>query len=133
MTDDTLRMYAVVRKDLNMTPGKMAAQTGHAFSELTRRASIAFDDEDAHHAWRWLAWKQRHGIKIVMSAKNEGAIRKIFDFAHAAGLFTAWIVDKGLYGVPDELKDQDTPTVVGIGPATRAEVKDILRRARLVE
>lgn len=59
-------MYAIVRQDLAMTPGKAASQAGHAFL-----ASYLKSDPEAAQAFV----ADGGGTKIVLAVPDEVALR----------------------------------------------------------
>lgn len=122
---DPYRLYAVIRQDLQMTPGKIAAQTGHAYLDTYLQALSESPEvcEEYH---------DRHGIKIAMQVKKLHHLERIHNEAKEAGIPTALITDLGYYGVSEELQGQATVTAVGIGPAKRGQVEKILKRARVL-
>lgn len=85
---DALRLYAVVRGDLKMPPGKLAAQCGHAFIDTYLRATVLAPD-------RLIRWKTDHGIKIVLDAPDLAAFQLVHDELQKRGLPSALITDHG--------------------------------------
>lgn len=92
----------MVRTDLDLGKGKLAAQVAHASLDAYLRAS-----EDSKRKWR--AENQK---KIVLKVENEERLLDIYEKAKRAGLPSTLILDAGLTQIPP-----GTKTAVGIGPA----------------
>ncbi|MFW5965274.1 MAG: peptidyl-tRNA hydrolase Pth2 [Halodesulfurarchaeum sp.] len=105
-----MKQAIVVRADLSMGTGKLAAQVAHA-------ALSAADQSDADALSQWKAAGQR---KVVLKIDGERALFEIHENAKAAGLPTALIRDAGRTQL-----DPETPTTVGIGPAANQKVDRI--------
>jgi len=118
---DPYRLYAIIRKDLEMTPGKIAAQTGHAYLDSFLEAQELRPDTIPEY-------KTNHGIKITLEAKNLLQLERVYNEALAAGIPCVMITDLG-YTV---FEGCPTITAVGIGPARREEVP-FLKRLRLLK
>ena len=75
-TDNAPTMALIVREDLNLSPGKTAAQCAHAAVEITlvaRRQSKRL----------YQAWRENGGRKIVLNAENMVALDDIVaDISH---------------------------------------------------
>lgn len=123
--EDPYRMYAIMRGDLGMTPGKLGAQTGHAFLDAWEAAKVLRPETLE-------PYKQRHGIKIVLRAKSETAILRAYDEARSMGIPAALIIDLGYFGVPDHLKGKSTVTGLGLGPARRSEIDKVTKRFQVM-
>ena len=101
------KQVLVVRTDLKLGKGKMAAQTAHAAVEAYRKAS---DKEKK----KWLEENQR---KIVLKVGTERELINIYEKAIRSGLPAVLIRDAGLTQVPP-----GTKTAVGIGPADEKKI-----------
>lgn len=114
-------LYVLVRKDIYIPPGKMAAQVAHASVRLIMSAiersdpllDSYFDETKGNEA------------KIVLSIPNEQDIVDLGQECIKLGYPYEIIVDAG-YTVFDGL----TTTCIGIGPITR-EQSVFLKRYRL--
>ena len=98
------KQVIVVRTDLKMSKGKLAAQVAHAAveaAELARR--------ELRRAWH--AWRKEGQCKIVVKAKSEGELVSLYDRARRLGLPATLIRDRGLTELPS-----GTTTCLGIGP-----------------
>lgn len=143
------KQVILIRKDLQMPAGKLAAQVAHAsmacilnmgkwqggsrFKEQedgftviagTRTFTIQLDEDSPVHDWMTKSFP-----KITLEVKNEAQLKRYYDEAVAAGLPASWIVDAGrtvFNGVP-------TPTCVGIGPASREQIDAITKRLRVYQ
>jgi peptidyl-tRNA hydrolase len=111
--DKILRMYAIARNDLNMSPGKMAAQTGHAFLDTYVKAFQR--DPDRCKLYN----SDSHGTKVVLQA-NLLEIFTIYEHALSNGLSVALIVDSG-HILPPHFTGAPIVTALGIGPVYRHE------------
>jgi len=104
------KMVIVVRKDLKLSPGKMAAQVAHAAVNCAlvskKRKPLLFE--------RWYHEGQK---KVVVKVQNLMELYQIKQDAEDAGLVTSLITDAGLTELPP-----NTTTCLGIGPAPNAEV-----------
>ena len=104
------KMVIVVRKDLKLSPGKMAAQVGHAAVDCALKAMKydrkAFDQ-----------WKAEGQKKAVLKTEKEADYRQLKADAERAGLSTALIRDAGHTEIP-----AGTVTVLGIGPGDDAVI-----------
>lgn len=101
------KQVLVVRTDLKLGKGKLAAQTAHASVEAYRKAS----EEEKK---KWLEENQR---KIVLKVRTERELIDIYEKAKRSGLPAVLIRDAGLTQIPP-----GTKTAVGIGPADEKKI-----------
>jgi len=121
-----ISLYAIVRKDLAMPPGKLAAQAGHAFQNAHELAVMASPERTA------LYKGTGNGTKIVMSARNLGQLIRCYREAQQLGLPCDLVVDRG-HVFPPHFDGQPIITALGIGPVFRDEALAITRRCTLIE
>jgi PTH2 family peptidyl-tRNA hydrolase len=98
----------VIRSDLGLSSGKIAAQAAHASIMAYERAK---EDER-------VKWKRSGQKKIVLKVGSVDEILKLGEEAISAGVACAVVKDAGLTEVPPA-----TITAIGIGP-TRADDLD---------
>ncbi len=105
-----LKMVIVVRKDLKISSGKMAAQVAHAAVNCAlaskKRKPVNFE--------RWYNEGQK---KVVVKVQDLAELYRIKQAAEDLGLVTSLITDAGMTELPP-----NTTTCLGIGPAPNAEV-----------
>ncbi len=114
------KMVIVVRMDIKMSKGKMAAQTGHA------AVSAAEYARKNRPEW-WNPWISEGQCKIAVKVKSEQEINELERKARNAGLPVALIVDRGLTEIPP-----NTLTCLGIGPAPANKVDPITGKLPLL-
>lgn len=119
-------LYAIVRKDLQMPPGKLAAQAGHAYTDALVQAQN--QDPDRFNTYRR---DGEGGSKITMQGKNVNALIKAYEQALDEGLPCALIVDQE-HVLPPHFDGSPVITAVGIGPCTQAEARAITKRFQCV-
>jgi PTH2 family peptidyl-tRNA hydrolase len=107
------KQVIVMRNDLKMSRGKIAAQAGHA------AVSAAEEARKKCSGW-WKAWIAEGQCKIAVRAKSEQELLELERKAKRSKLPTALIVDRGLTELPP-----DTLTCLGIGPAPSAQIDAI--------
>ena len=105
-----LKMVVLVREDLNLSPGKLAAQVAHAAVQC------------ALHSDRMLIsdWISLGAKKVVLKVKNEAELSKYQTAARSAGLKTQTITDAGRNEV-----EEGTETCLGIGPAVSDKIDEV--------
>jgi peptidyl-tRNA hydrolase, PTH2 family len=117
-------LYAIIREDLEMPPGKLSSQSGHAFlnayiDSLAKRPDIA-----AHY--------QRDGIgtKVCLKAKNQDKLMQAYLACIDAGIPCSLIIDQH-HIMPPHFTGEPIITALGIGPARKAEINHITKRFSL--
>ena len=100
-------MALVVRKDLKLSPGKLAVQCSHAAVWCSLQAKKS----EARILERWTNGGAR---KICLAVKDEESLRILMEQAKSAGIITNLVKDAGHTEIPP-----GTVTVLGIGPAPR--------------
>lgn len=114
------KQVIVIRTDLNMSVGKIAAQAAHASitaAEECRRARPEWLKE-------WLAEGQK---KVVLRVGSEIELKELYQEAKDAELPAALVEDAGLTEIPP-----GTITALGIGPAPSALIDRITGRLKLL-
>ena len=114
------KQVIVVRTDIKMSKGKVAAQAGHA------AVSAAEYARKNRPEW-WMPWTREGQCKIALKAKSEQELIDLERRARNAGLPTALIVDRGLTELPPE-----TMTCLGVGPAPADKVDTITGKLKLL-
>lgn len=116
---EEVKLTLVVRKDLNMGRGKVAAQCSHAavnaYKELQRR--------DPNLLKQWEICGQP---KVVVKADNEETLLELYRRAKESGLIVSLIQDAG--------RTQTAPgsrTVLGVGPGPEDVVDKITGHLKL--
>lgn len=120
-----LNLYAIFRADLDMPPGKLAAQCGHAYVNAHDEALRLRPEVTAGYKGTG------NGTKICMYAKNLGQLLRAYREAQAAGLPCSLIIDRG-HVFPPHFDGQPIITALGIGPAYRDEAEHITKRLTLL-
>jgi len=100
----------IVRQDLKLSPGKLAAQVAHAAVESYLRA-----DKEAGKNWRNEGMK-----KVVLKAKNLEELHQLKEGAKSRNISTALITDAGLTEIPP-----GTVTCLGIGPEKEENINKV--------
>jgi PTH2 family peptidyl-tRNA hydrolase len=113
MSDFKYKQAIVIRTDLKMGKGKIAAQASHA------AVSAAEEARKHHEAW-WEEWLDEGQRKVVVKVKSEDELLQLKQQAGQMHLPFALIHDRGLTQLPP-----DTLTCLGIGPAPNDEVDKI--------
>ncbi|MCY9861431.1 hypothetical protein OTK49_02720 [Vibrio coralliirubri] len=116
----------MVRKDLEMSAGKLSAQSGHAYDDSIRNA------QDTHPE---LCTEYRDGInggsKVTLEAKSVNALIKAYNQARLEGLPCSIVVDQNHIMLP-HFTGEPIITAVGIGPVTKSQSK-FLKKFRCVK
>jgi PTH2 family peptidyl-tRNA hydrolase len=107
------KMVVAVRKDLRLSPGKIAAQVGHACVNLAMMERN--QKRKAFHAW--LGEGQKKVVVKVGSLKELYALK---EQAEELDLPTTLIQDAGLTEV-----EPGTVTCLGIGPAAGRDIDPV--------
>lgn len=107
------KMVIVVRDDLEMSTGKLAAQVAHAAVTCALEAKA----RNAKWFFEWYGEGQR---KVVLRAKDLDELRFLKDKASRAGLPLTMISDAGMTELPP-----NTTTCLGIGPAPEGIIDTI--------
>ena len=95
------KQVILVREDLKLPKGKLAAQCSHASVDATLKSDKKIVD----------LWKKEGGKKIVLKVNDEKELFKYKQMAEDNGLKTALITDAG-----HTVVEPGTVTCLGIGP-----------------
>ena len=142
-----IKQVIVVRKDLNMRKGKIAAQVAHAsmkvlldlmeethstyidggfsYCEDNQLVSRSFRCEENSYLNQWL---EGSFAKIVVSCNSEEEILALQKEADKAKITTALITDSGA----TEFKGVPTVTCLAIGPYSSEEIDKITGHLKLL-
>ena len=114
------KMVIVVRDDLGLSCGKIAAQASHA------AVGCAFAAKKSHGKWL-KKWQSEGGKKVVVKVEDLSELFLLETQAKAGNLTTCVIKDAGLTEVPP-----DTVTCLGIGPAPNESIDPITSKLKLL-
>ncbi|MFC1786735.1 peptidyl-tRNA hydrolase Pth2 [Halobacteriota archaeon] len=107
----------VVRTDLHLSKGKLAAQAAHAALSACDRAKRSIRD----------SWKVEGQKKVILAVDSLDELFELEEEAKRVDLPTARIEDAGLTEVP-----RGTITALGIGPAKNRELDKITGHMKLL-
>ena len=115
-----MKQAIVVRTDLKMGKGKVAAQVAHA--------SLSAAEEAMERRPRWYSeWKGGGQAKVVLKVGTEEDLRDLFRKAKSSGLPAALIEDRGLTQV-----EPGSITCVGLGPGPEADIDTLTGKLKLL-
>jgi len=114
------KQVIVIRVDLKMSRGKVAAQAGHA------AVSAAEEARKRHPEW-WGAWMEEGQCKIAVKARSEQELLELEKKAKELKLSSVLISDRGLTELPP-----GTITCLGIGPAPSHQIDKITGKLNLL-
>lgn len=115
-----MKQAIVVRFDLKMGKGKLAAQVAHASlsaAELARQRKPGWYE----------GWKQGGQAKIVLKIESEELLMDLFQKAKSAGLPASLVEDRGLTQV-----EPGTVTCLAVGPGPEAEIDGVTGKLKLL-
>lgn len=110
-----LKQAIIVRKDLKLGKGKIAAQVAHA--------SILASDKSKFVK----PWKKEGQKKIVLWAKDLFHLLSLFKKAKEKKLAVVLVEDAGLTQIK-----KGTKTAIAIGPAPEKDIDEITKGLKLV-
>ncbi|KAK2065987.1 peptidyl-tRNA hydrolase PTH2 [Colletotrichum caudatum] len=127
-SNEECKLVLVVRTDLGMTKGKMAAQASHAtlacYKSLSRAAAKDPSSPAANILKRWERLGQ---AKIAVQIKNQDEMLELMGKARSLGVTTEVIADAGRTQI-----EAGSLTVLGVGPAPRSLVDQITGHLKLL-
>ena len=112
------KQVIVVRTDLGMSQGKIAAQVAHASIQAWKNA------KDVPKK----GWEQSGMKKVVLRAGSEQELTNIYEHARKMKLPASLIKDAGMTEIP-----AGTITCVGIGPASEDTIDVVTGKLSLLE
>jgi len=107
------KLVIVIRDDLDMSGGKLAAQVAHA------AVTCALEAKARKTKW-FSEWYREGQRKVVLRARDVEHLRDLSTKARKTGLPNALITDAGYTELPP-----NTTTCLGIGPAPENEIDKI--------
>ncbi len=107
---DEIKQAIIMRKDLALGTGKLAAQCAHA----SLMSYFDAEKKDKTIAEEWLRTGEK---KIVLKVEDEKALRKLNEAFKYKGFPCALVTDAGLTQIPP-----GTVTALGVGPWKAKEI-----------
>lgn len=117
-----MSLYAVVRNDIGMSPGKCASQAGHAYLGAFLTAQQSSPTAAGLYA------ADLPGTKVCLQASLHHLLRAKEE-AERAGLPTYLVVDSGC---PNFFDGRPTITALGFGPVAKSQVPKFITRLKLL-
>ncbi|KAJ3397448.1 hypothetical protein HDU92_007837 [Lobulomyces angularis] len=120
---DNLKMVLVVRSDLGMTKGKIAAQCCHAAVAVVENL-IKQNSEKALSRW------SRNGatkVALRLEPSSESELLSIYNKARSSGIPTQYICDAGRTQIA-----AGSMTVCALGPASASMIDEITGHLKLL-
>jgi peptidyl-tRNA hydrolase, PTH2 family len=114
------KQVIVVRRDVNMGTGKVAAQVAHA-------AVMGAEKVKAYRREWFNAWFAAGQAKIVVKVKNIEELMNVRMLAEKLNLPVVQVQDSGLTQIPS-----GTITCIGIGPAPSALIDKVTFELKLL-
>ena len=111
------KLVILVREDLKLPKGKMAAQVSHASVDATLKTDRRLVD----------SWRKEGGKKIVLKVKDEKELFKYKQMAEDCGLKTALITDAG-----HTVVEPGTITCLGIGPDEEKKIDSVTGKLKMM-
>lgn len=106
-----------------MDAGKIASQAGHAYLGAFINAEKSLQAD--YHS----EFPNSPGTKVCLAAKNLAMLLRAKDEADAAGIPAYLVTDSGCANF---FNGEPTITALGLGPATKDQIKQITRRFQLM-
>ncbi|MEK6942546.1 MAG: peptidyl-tRNA hydrolase Pth2 [Nanoarchaeota archaeon] len=107
----------LVRDDLKLPKGKMAAQVSHASVDATLKSDKKMVD----------LWKKEGMKKVILKVNEEKELFKYKQIAEDAGIKTALITDAG-----HTVVEPGTITCLAIGPDEEKKINEISGKLKLM-
>ena len=111
------KQVILVREDLKLPKGKLAAQSSHASVDATLKSDKKIIE----------LWKKEGGKKIVLKVKDEKELLKYKQMAEDAGIKTALITDAG-----HTVVEPGTITCLGIGPDEETKIDSVTGNLKMM-
>ncbi|WYZ37282.1 hypothetical protein EsH8_II_000788 [Colletotrichum jinshuiense] len=122
------KLVLVVRTDLGMTKGKMAAQASHATLACYKSLSRAAERDPSSPAAKILSrWERLGQAKIAVQIKNQDEMLELMGKARSLGVTAEVIADAGRTQI-----EAGSLTVLGVGPAPRSLVDQVTGHLKLL-
>ena len=112
-----MKQVLVIRKDLELSKGKLCSQAAHASVEAALQSDPKLVDR----------WRKVGAKKVVLKVENESELKKIKQQAAKEKLTAVIISDAGLTEIP-----AGTKTAVGIGPDEDKKIDKITGKLSLL-
>ncbi|MGC8699727.1 MAG: peptidyl-tRNA hydrolase Pth2 [Candidatus Micrarchaeia archaeon] len=117
---EEIKQVIIVRTDINMSKGKLAAQVAHA-SLMSYFEAEKIDKEIAK---KWLETGEK---KIVLKLDGEEALKRLYEAFKYKKIPAALVSDAGLTELPP-----GTITALGVGPWKSSEIDQFTRALKLL-
>jgi PTH2 family peptidyl-tRNA hydrolase len=117
---DELKQVIIIRSDLDMGKGKLAAQVAHA--SLMSYLETCKGHKDI--ADEWISEGEK---KIVLKVDGEGDLKRLYEGFKYLNIPSALVTDAGLTEVPP-----GTKTALGVGPWNSREIDRLTSTLKLL-
>jgi len=124
-SNEECKLVLVVRTDLGMTKGKIAAQCSHA--TLACYKALARQPADSPQRSILSRWEKYGQAKIAVQTKSEDEMLELRRRARNAGLTAEVIQDAGRTQI-----EAGSMTVLGVGPGPKSAVDQITGHLKLL-
>ncbi len=111
------KQVILVREDLKLPKGKLAAQCSHASVDTILKSDKKIID----------LWRKEGGKKVVLKVKDEKELLKYKNIAEDKGLKTALIKDAG-----KTVLEPGTITCLGIGPDLEEKIDKVSGKLKMM-
>lgn len=125
-----VKQVLIIRKDLNMRKGKIAAQAAHASNVflINKIKQLRERPGEAHFTREELDWIDNKFTKICVSVDSEQEMLEIYELAKKSDLHVSKIVDSG----STEFNNVPTLTALAIGPDIDSLIDNITGHLKLL-
>lgn len=120
-----MRLYAILRGDLQMSEGKSNAQAGHAYVDALL-LSLSHDNPEIRAAGESYA-ALTPGTKVCLDGGSAERLERLSSILQDAGIPHVRIIDRDHVELPD-FDGSPVLTAIGVGPLTRSATPKFLRR-----
>ena len=120
MKNKEYKQVIIVRKDISLSKGKLAAQVAHASLDETLKLAKYFPCE-------YTSWREQGMKKVVLEVANE---KELIDFKRKfenAGMKTSLIIDAGRTEIPS-----GTKTCIAVGPYPEEKIDKISGKLKIL-